>query len=408
VTDAYLPKQGGIEVQVHDLAVRQLLAGHDVEVLTCAPEATPDVATEPADAATPATDVADAGLTPDTALPASPVGPRVHRVRIPWGRVRRTNAMIHQRYRSERPDVVHVHLSVLSPLGILAVRAASRCGIPVLVTLHSLWWYATPLYRIADLLLRWGSWRVHWGAVSELAAAPLRSIVGRRADVSVLPNGVEPGNWTVEPVPRDPAEVVVVSVMRLAARKRPRALLQVVRTARAGLPEGVRLRVVVVGDGPQRPRLEREIAHLGLTDVVELVGRRERDQIRELYRRADVYLAPAILESFGIAALEARCAGVPVIARSQTGIADFIHDGKHGLLAPTDAGLAAALTRLARDPQLRERLAQNNREGAPDTGWADVLQRCELSYKVAHELAEPTAGRRRTPLRDRGRARVSA
>ena len=262
--------------------------------------------------------------------------------------------------------------------------------------------------RIADLLLRWGSWRVHWGAVSELAAAPLRSIVGRRADVSVLPNGVEPGNWTVEPVPRDPAEVVVVSVMRLAARKRPRALLQVVRTARAGLPEGVRLRVVVVGDGPQRPRLEREIAHLGLTDVVELVGRRERDQIRELYRRADVYLAPAILESFGIAALEARCAGVPVIARSQTGIADFIHDGKHGLLAPTDAGLAAALTRLARDPQLRERLAQNNREGAPDTGWADVLQRCELSYKVAHELAEPTAGRRRTPLRDRGRARVSA
>ena len=391
VTDAYLPKQGGIEVQVHDLAMRQLLAGHEVEVLTCAPEG----------------QRVEGQRVEDEGGGAAP-GPVVHRVRIPWGRVRRTNAMIHERFRRDRPDVVHVHLSVLSPLGILAVRAASRCGVPVLVTLHSLWWYATPLYRIADVLLRWGGWRVHWGAVSELAAAPLRSILGRRGDVSVLPNGVEPGNWAVEPAERDPAEVVVVSVMRLAARKRPRALLHVVRRARAQLPEGVRLRVIVVGDGPLHARLARDVVRHGLEDVVELAGRMERDQIRELYRRADVYIAPAILESFGIAALEARCAGVPVIARSQTGIADFIRHGEHGLLAPTDVGLAAALADLAADPERRARMARHNRDGAPETGWADVLQRCELAYKVAHELAEPPPARRRATLRGRDRDRAGA
>jgi len=382
VTDAYLPKQGGIEVQVHDLATRQLLAGHEVQVITCAPER--------------------------GAAPAVTGAPPVHRLRIPWGRVRRTNALLHEHYRREHPDVVHAHLSVLSPLAILAVRAAHREGVPVLVTLHSLWSYATPLYRLADVLLGWSHWRVHWGAVSELAARPLRSVVRRRGEVTVLPNGVDPSTWAVEPVERDPAEVVVVSVMRLAARKRPRALLAVVRSARAALPEHVRMRVIVVGEGPMRRRLARDVRRSGLTDVVELVGRKERDQIRELYRRADVYIAPAILESFGIAALEARCAGVPVIARRQTGIADFIHSGEHGLLASSDAGLADALVDLASSPELRARMAQRNRECAPETGWDDVLQRCELAYKVAHELTEPVPVRRGDLLRSRLRRRDRA
>jgi glycosyltransferase involved in cell wall biosynthesis len=211
--------------------------------------------------------------------------------------------------------------------------------------------------------------------------------------VTILPNGVEPAAWAVEPVERDPDEVVVVSVMRLANRKRPRALLSVVRRARSRLPLGVRLRVLVVGDGPLRARLERDVERLGLRGTVELAGRMERDEIRELYRRADVYIAPAILESFGIAALEARCAGVPVIARKQTGIADFIRNGEHGLLAVSDAGLATALAELAGDPAMRARMAETNRACAPETGWDDVLQRCELAYKVAHELVEPLARR---------------
>jgi glycosyltransferase involved in cell wall biosynthesis len=367
VTDAYLPKQGGIEVQVHDLARRQLLAGHDVEVLTCAPA--------------------------DDGDPQVAGAPRVHRYRTPWGRVRRTNAKLHEHYRRERPDVVHAHLSVLSPLAILAVRAAAKSGVPVLATLHSLWWWATPLYWIADKLLGWARWRVHWSAVSELAADPLRAVVRRHAEVTILPNGVEPTAWAVEPADRDPAEVVVVSVMRLANRKRPRALLAVVRRARTRLPAGVRLRVLIVGDGPLRSRLERDVDRLGLRGTVELAGRMEREEIRELYRRADVYIAPAILESFGIAALEARCAGVPVIARQQTGIADFIRTGEHGLLALSDAGLATALADLAGNPELRARMAEHNRACAPETGWADVLQRCELAYKVAHELVEPLARR---------------
>lgn len=374
VSDAFLPKQGGIEVQVRDLAVRQREAGHDVEVLTCAP---------PAGAST--RGAWSVGPHPRTD-PATVEDVPVHRVGIPWAHVRASNAAVHAMLRDRAPDVLHVHLSVLSPLSILAVRAAARQGVPVVVTLHSLWWWATSLYEIAHRINGWGRWRVHWTAVSELAADPLRGIVRRHAEVAVLPNGVDPSAWVVEPVERDPTEVVVVSVMRLALRKRPRALLGAVRDARDQLGRHVRLRVVLVGDGPQRRAVERRVRRYGLEDVVELPGRLEHDAIRELYRRADLYIAPATLESFGIAALEARCAGLPVIARRQTGIADFIQHGEHGLLAASDVGLAAALVDLASDPARRAAMAQRNRACAPDTGWAEVLQRCELAYKQAGEL----------------------
>jgi glycosyltransferase involved in cell wall biosynthesis len=309
------------------------------------------------------------------------------RVGIPWWTPPGANEQVYAILRRDRPDVVHAHLSVLSPLSILVVRAAARERIPVVMTLHSLWWLATPLYAIAHVLLGWGRWPVAWTAVSELAAAPLRRLVGRHGEVSVLPNGVEPADWQVHPIVRDPREVVVVSVMRLASRKRPLALLRMVRRARRALPAGVSLRLVLVGEGPMQARVEREVRRHGLAADVELPGRLDRAAIRELYRRADVYVAPATLESFGIAALEARCAGLPVLARRRTGIADFIAPGVEGLLARSDRALARDLALIAGDPALRGRITDHNRSVRPDAGWGEVLQRCELAYKAACELS---------------------
>jgi glycosyltransferase involved in cell wall biosynthesis len=378
VSDAYLPKQGGIEVQVHDLATRQREAGHEVTVLTCA-------STDHADHV----DHTDRGSHPVDC----PTGDQVQVIRLssPWGRVRHTNTRLREAIRVTGADVVHAHLSVLSPLSILAVQAAAKDGVPVVATLHSLWWFATPLYMAADLITHWSRWAVQWTAVSGLAAAPLRGVLRQHGDVNILPNGIDPGAWLVDPHPRDPDDVLVVTVMRLAARKRPRALLRAFRQALDSLPEGIRLRLVVVGDGPLRPRLERDIVRLGLSDHVELRGAQSRDRIRELYRRADLYVAPAVLESFGIAALEARSAGLPVVAREQTGIADFIRHREHGLLAGNDAGLAAAMVELARTPHLRARMSATSRATSPEWGWGEVLQRCDLAYKLAHEITHSAA-----------------
>ena len=106
---------------------------------------------------------------------------------------------------------------------------------------------------------------------------------------------------------------------------------------------------MIIGEGPERASLEKYLRAHDLTDVVELVGRRTRDEIRTEFARADIFVAPANLESFGIAALEARCAGLPVVAKARTGIREFVANGREGLLAQSDRDMVDQLLRL--DPR---------------------------------------------------------
>ena len=126
-----------------------------------------------------------------------------------------------------------------------------------------------------------------------------------------------------------------------------------------------------------------------MRDWVELPGRWDAAAIRELYRRADLFVSAAELESFGIAALEARAAGIPVVARDSTGVGEFVRHDVHGLLVPDDAQLAAAVLALARDPARRHRLAEAARAEPPPTTWDAVLERCEAAYRDAITLRTP-------------------
>jgi glycosyltransferase involved in cell wall biosynthesis len=147
---------------------------------------------------------------------------------------------------------------------------------------------------------------------------------------------------------------------------------------RARLPADVRVRLVVVGDGRSAEKVARRVHARRLDDVVVLAGRLTHEQIRDLYRRADAFVAPARLESFGIAALEARCAGVPVVARRDTGVGTFVRHGHEGLLVGSDDELADGLVALCRDPGLRAELA-----GSPppaEFDWPAVLDATDALY----------------------------
>jgi glycosyltransferase involved in cell wall biosynthesis len=116
---------------------------------------------------------------------------------------------------------------------------------------------------------------------------------------------------------------------------------------------------------------------------VELPGRLGAAALRDLYARADVYAAPAVLEAFGIATLEARTAGLPVVARAGTGVEEFVTDSREGLLAASDHEFAAALRRLVTDPGLRARIAAHNRNVPPAVGWDEVVARSVAAYERA-------------------------
>ncbi len=383
ISDCYLPRLGGIEVQVHSLAQHQLAAGHVVEVITATPPARHDrTSFEVVDG------VPVRRLTID--LPFElPVYPRVGR---------EITALLEQARRSGAAyDAVHLHTGVISPFAYGALPALIRAGVPTVVTVHSMWgspWGPARLtMRLAHAMTRWSRWPIVVSAVSSAAASAVREVAGPGVPVRVIANGIDPAQWVVDPEPRTPQDdVLLVAVMRMAPRKRCLPLLRMLEQVREQLPASVGLRAMVIGDGPRRGAMRRYLRRHAMADWVQLPGRWERPAIRELYRRADLFVAPADLESFGIAALEARTAGLPVIAKAGTGVGEFVVDTVEGVLAPTDHDLVAALVALAGSAPRRAAMAEHNRAVAPSTTWPAVLAQCEAAYAAAQELVRARRG----------------
>ncbi|GAA5055636.1 glycosyltransferase involved in cell wall biosynthesis [Thermocatellispora tengchongensis] len=359
ISDCYLPRLGGIEVQVADLVRAQRGAGHDVEVAT----------------ATPGEDL-----------------PGVHRIvaRLPFDLPVHPFGVGHllRLMTSRRPDVVHVHAGAVSPFAWMGARAAARAHLPAVVTVHSMWDPVTRgLYHALRGAFEWQGWGLVGTAVSEAAARPIRAVAGRQVPVHVVSNGLDVSGWRpTGPVRRAPQgePVHVVAVGRLAPRKQPVRLLRLLREARRRAD----LRATIVGDGPARASMERYLAKHGMTGWVSLPGRYPRERIRELLAEADVFVAPAPRESFGLAALEARAAGVPVVARAQSGVADFVRPGKEGLLGRDFDELVSSVVRLATDRELRELIAEHNRGTEPSRcSWPVVLEGFERCYDQARDRA---------------------
>ena len=128
-------------------------------------------------------------------------------------------------------DVVHTHAGLATPLTFAAARAASLAGVVTVVTVvtvHSMIGRLSALYRSLDLVTHWREWPVAWSAVSQVAAEPLRSLLGPSTRVDVVPNAVDVDRWSLGVlVPRVEREIVVAAVMRLAPRKRPIPLLRI-------------------------------------------------------------------------------------------------------------------------------------------------------------------------------------
>ena len=363
VSDCYLPRTGGIESQVRALAGAQALAGDQVRVITATP-GSHGVPTR--------SQLLDGALID---------GVHVHRVamRLPFELPihLRTKAHVSELLTAHAVDVVHVHAGVISPFAWGAIRATHELAIPTLITVHSIWGpLARPAFRAAYQAGRLSLWRMQVSAVSSTAANLIADALPGLGEVLVVPNGIDPDQWQVARHPRGDA-LNVVTVMRLAPRKRTIALLKVMALARQS---DRRINLTVVGDGPVRSRAEKFARDHGLAGFVRFTGRLDAAEIQKVFASSDVFVQPSIKESFGLAALEARSAGLPVVARSGTGTTDFITDGEGGLIAPDDAGLAAALVRLAGDRDLLEALTARNTSTPPTQTWPVVLEQVQAAY----------------------------
>ena len=368
ISDCYLPRLGGIEVQVTELTRRQAEAGYDVTVFTATPGHEVRQGVEQLN-----------GVTVNRVTARMPFELPVHP---------RTTHHLVPLLKQLKPDVVHVHLGVVSPFAWGGIRSAVKVGVPTLVTVHSVWGSAAKSgYGMADNLIHWSGSGVVPAAVSEVAANRIRA-AGSGIPVAVTPNGVDSTDWspTGRVIPEEPDPTVpvkFVSAMRLAPRKRSMQLLEMFAAARQQVSGQRRITLSIAGDGPHAKRLASYVEAHGLQSDVNLLGRLERPRLRELYVDSDVFVQPSIKESFGLAALEARATGLPVIARAQTGLTEFVHEGVEGLLAVDDDEMTEAMVRITLDDQLRIGIQRHNTETEPAQTWPNVLSSVADAYGMA-------------------------
>ena len=369
VCDWFLPRLGGIELHLRDLALALRARGLDARIVTT----------------TRGPDVVD--------------GVPVHRVRAalsPVGGFAFTPAALRRLgevLRAERFDVVHAHASVVSPAAYAGALAGARAGRPTVLTFHSMLHRSALLLGASESLFGWMADRMVLSAVSSVVASQAaRWLPG--APVAVLPNGIDTAFWRGAARHHGGAmgkrEVTFVSAMRLSRKKRPAMLLRAFAAARRFIGDEPSLRLVIAGDGPDRVALTRQATALGIADRVELPGQLSRDALRALYARADVFVLPSERESFGIAALEARTAGLPVIAMRDTGARDFLRHGVEGLLTRDERDLTRAMERLAIDAPFRDYVARHNALTPPSYDWTEVAALHERIYVAAGELPAVT------------------
>ncbi|QKE85690.1 glycosyltransferase family 4 protein [Arthrobacter sp. NEB 688] len=367
LSDCYPPRLGGIERQVHDLAHELVRAGHEVEVFTAT--------TGPAGERGGVIEIED--------------GVTVHRLAIPLPNGLPVNPFappeVRRRLLAGRFDVAHAHLGVVSPFATDLVRVALGVGLPVAATVHCVLGRWVPVMRAAGHLRRWAGRGVALSAVSRMAAAQVREAAGG-ARVGVLNNGIDAAWWAAGEAgaaDRSGADGIhVVTAMRLVSRKRPLALLGALHEARRQLDPSVPLRATVAGEGPQRRAMEAYVRARDL-DWVSMPGRLDREGLRRMHHAGDLYVTTARLEAFGIAALEARAAGLPVVAPAGTGVDDVVEDGVDGLLVSSDAGVAEAVARLAGDDALRRRMRAHLRQDPPRQDWPATVAATLDEYRRA-------------------------
>jgi len=163
-----------------------------------------------------------------------------------------------------------------------------------------------------------------------------------------------------------PEDVAVLTVARLAPEKGIDVLLRAV--ARAGLA------AVVVGEGPERGRLEQLSREL---EVRATFTARPWEQVVESYVAADVFALLSAREPWGVVVNEAAACGLPLVLSDRVGAArDLLRDGENGVLVPEgDVGATVdALRRLAADPELRARMGARSRELARGFGYGPSVE----------------------------------
>jgi glycosyltransferase involved in cell wall biosynthesis len=285
--------------------------------------------------------------------------------------------------RQHRYDVVHVHWPM--PMVLLGWAARRGHPMPMITTFYGI------ELRWVQSRLPFLKWLVRWAARTSAQAVAISSYTARElhkftdVPVEVIPYTAElPPPSGVTGV-RD-SQRSILFVGRLIERKGVQYLIRALGTVRRQTPA----RLIIIGDGPERARLEALARETGMAEHVVLRGRVSDEELRQAYATADVFVLPSVLdarqdtEGLGVVLLEAMNYSVPVIASDIGGITDIVEHDRTGILVPPgdEPALASALSRVLTNDSLSRSLGAAGRQRLHDAfSWAPIVDRWEDVYR---------------------------
>lgn len=288
-----------------------------------------------------------------------------------------------RRWRRNRPDVLYV--ATEGPLGLSAIRAARRLGIPVVSGFHTNFQQYSGHYGLGlltRLLTHYLRWFHNRTRTTLVPSASQRLELQRRGfqRLELLARGVD--SQLFHPARRSAElrsswglgeqDIAVLHVGRLAPEKNLALLQRSFRALQASYPQQ-RLRLVLVGDGPQRAQLQS-----ALPDAL-FCGLQRGESLAAHYACGDLFLFPSLSETFGNVVLEALASGLAVVAYDQAAAAQHIRHGHNGALAmPGDEqAFIEAAQWLLEDRETLRRVRLNARQHAGKQGWAAIVEQFE-------------------------------
>jgi glycogen synthase len=282
-----------------------------------------------------------------------------------------------------RPDVLHVQC--FSGNGVYATALSTVSRIPLVITLQG-----ETLMDDQDIYERSTTLRVglrlalrHASAVTACSAFVLEDARSRfglpPAKGLVIFNGVD-GIETNGNEMSIPFQRYILGLGRVVQKKGFDLLIDAFSLVAQGRPE---VGLVIAGDGAARGELESQAIRLGLRDRVLFTGSLRRAQVASVLSRADLLVVPSRLEPFGIVALEAWHAGVPLVMSSRGGASEFVEDGVSArLVDPYDSRqLSQAIESLLDSRDLRRELIRSGRQEVAKFGWSTLTSQYEREYE---------------------------
>jgi 1,2-diacylglycerol 3-alpha-glucosyltransferase len=271
-------------------------------------------------------------------------------------------------------DIIHTHHPIL--LGQTAASKAADLNIPLVFTFHTQYWeythYVPILQEAVQEFLRNAihNWLKVFMRKCQHIVIPSESIkqilirdYGLEDRYTVIPTGTDlkpflkADGRAVRQSKGWQDDKVIISIGRLAPEKNWETLLHAVALAYA---EHRSMRLVLIGDGPQKQTLEALAADLGIAERIIFTGQLPFEEVPAYLKAADMFSFASVTETQGLATIEAMAAGLPVVAVDGSGTHDIVDNGKQGFLVENDPNaLASAIKEMLCNPQQMKHFRAN-------------------------------------------------